>query len=82
MIHEFGGMGLHPAFFFLYARDIYTYISFCTRIISDTDIVAIVAMSDPTLYTYPSPLEGYSGLEPLPKSATHSQTLDSESNRQ
>jgi hypothetical protein len=25
-------------------------------------------MADPTLYTYPSPLEGYRNLEPLPKS--------------
>ncbi|CBY02177.1 hypothetical protein IAQ61_006766 [Plenodomus lingam] len=24
-------------------------------------------MADPSLYTYPSPLEGYEGLEPLPK---------------
>jgi hypothetical protein len=25
-------------------------------------------MADPSLYTYPSPLEGYRGLDPLPKS--------------
>lgn len=24
-------------------------------------------MADPTLYTYPSPLEGYQNLEPLPE---------------
>ena len=54
-----------------------TKLSYTTHYIYNTKSTQITCnsqqpptMSDPSLYTYPSPLSGYEGLEPLPKYAS------------